>query len=230
MTLPNGLTVVLSPDHSTPIVHVELWYHVGSKDEKAGRTGFAHLFEHMMFKGSKNVEPEEHASMLASIGGQSNALHERRCDGVLADGAVAVFAAGALDGSRPHGDAADRQGDVRKRARGRQRGTPAPRGQPAVRPAVGNPLRHRVHRQPLQAHDDRQHEGSRRGFGRGRPRLPQHVLRAGKRDDRHRRRFRHGAGQGAGDTVFRPRPEVGSRDPTRLSARSRRGRANAASR
>ena len=73
MKLPNGLTVVLSPDHSTPIVHVELWYHVGSKDEKPGRTGFAHLFEHMMFKGSKNVEPEEHASMLASIGGQSNA-------------------------------------------------------------------------------------------------------------------------------------------------------------
>ena len=73
MTLPNGLTVVLSPDHSTPIVHVELWYHVGSKDEKTGRTGFAHLFEHMMFKGSRNVEPEEHASMLASIGGQSNA-------------------------------------------------------------------------------------------------------------------------------------------------------------
>jgi zinc protease len=73
ITLPNGLTVVLSPDHSTPIVHVELWYHVGSKDEKTGRTGFAHLFEHMMFKGSKNVEPEEHASMLASIGGQSNA-------------------------------------------------------------------------------------------------------------------------------------------------------------
>jgi zinc protease len=43
MKLPNGLTVVLSPDDSTPIVHVELWYHVGSKDEKPGRTGFAHL-------------------------------------------------------------------------------------------------------------------------------------------------------------------------------------------
>ncbi len=71
--LPNGITIVLSPDHSTPIVHVEVWYHVGSKDERAGRTGFAHLFEHMMFKGSKNVDPEEHASMLASIGGQSNA-------------------------------------------------------------------------------------------------------------------------------------------------------------
>jgi len=72
-TLPNGLTVVLSEDHSTPIVHADLWYHVGSKDERPGRTGFAHLFEHMMFKGSKNVAPEEHASMIASVGGQSNA-------------------------------------------------------------------------------------------------------------------------------------------------------------
>ena len=72
-TLPNGLTVVLSEDHSTPIVHADLWYHVGSKDERPGRTGFAHLFEHMMFKGSKNVAPEEHASLIASVGGQSNA-------------------------------------------------------------------------------------------------------------------------------------------------------------
>ena len=54
-TLPNGLTLVLSEDHSTPIVHIQVWYHVGSKNERKGRTGFAHLFEHMMFKGSKNV-------------------------------------------------------------------------------------------------------------------------------------------------------------------------------
>jgi zinc protease len=72
-TLPNGLTVVLSEDHSTPIVHLGVWYHVGSKNEKKGRTGFAHLFEHMMFKGSKNVGPEEHTSVIASVGGQSNA-------------------------------------------------------------------------------------------------------------------------------------------------------------
>jgi zinc protease len=72
-TLANGLTVVLSEDHSTPIVHLQIWYHVGSKNEKAGRTGFAHLFEHMMFKGSKNVEPEGHTSYVSSIGGQSNA-------------------------------------------------------------------------------------------------------------------------------------------------------------
>jgi zinc protease len=73
MTLPNGLRVILSEDHSTPIVHVSLWYHVGSKNERPGRTGFAHLFEHMMFKGSKNVEPELHTSIIASVGGRSNA-------------------------------------------------------------------------------------------------------------------------------------------------------------
>ncbi len=72
-TLANGLKVVLLEDHSTPIVHTEIWYHVGSKNERKGRTGFAHLFEHMMFKGSKNVEPEGHPSYISSIGGQSNA-------------------------------------------------------------------------------------------------------------------------------------------------------------
>jgi zinc protease len=72
-SLPNGLTVVTEEDHSTPIVHLQLWYHVGSKNEKPGRTGFAHLFEHLMFKGSKNVEPEAHTSMISSVGGQSNA-------------------------------------------------------------------------------------------------------------------------------------------------------------
>ncbi len=72
-TLPNGLRVILSEDHSTPIVHVSVWYHVGSKNEREGRTGFAHLFEHMMFKGSKNVEPDSHTSIVSSVGGRSNA-------------------------------------------------------------------------------------------------------------------------------------------------------------
>ncbi len=72
-TLPNGLTVIIGEDHSTPIAHVQLWYHVGSKNERPGRTGFAHLFEHLMFKGSKNVRPEQHTSIIASVGGLSNA-------------------------------------------------------------------------------------------------------------------------------------------------------------
>ena len=73
LTLPNGLRVILSEDHSTPIAHVAVWYHVGSKNERPGRTGFAHLFEHMMFKGSQNVEPDLHTSLIAGVGGRSNA-------------------------------------------------------------------------------------------------------------------------------------------------------------
>ena len=73
LVLPNGMVVILHQDKSTPIVHVELWYHVGSKNERPGRTGFAHFFEHLMFKGSKNVEPEQHTSIVASVGGQANA-------------------------------------------------------------------------------------------------------------------------------------------------------------
>jgi zinc protease len=72
-TLSNGMRVVFLEDHSTPIVHLQMWFHVGSKNERPGRTGFAHLFEHMMFKGSKNVEPEGHPSYISSVGGQSNA-------------------------------------------------------------------------------------------------------------------------------------------------------------
>ncbi len=58
ITLKNGLRVIMHEDHSTPIVAVNLWYHVGSKNEVAGRTGFAHLFEHMMFQGSKNYDAD----------------------------------------------------------------------------------------------------------------------------------------------------------------------------
>ena len=72
-TLDNGLKVILSEDHSTPIVHVEVWYHVGSKNEPPGRTGFAHLFEHLMFKGSKNVRPDQHLTHISRVGGDGNA-------------------------------------------------------------------------------------------------------------------------------------------------------------
>jgi zinc protease len=66
-TLPNGLEVILHVDRKLPIVHVNQWYHVGSKNEKPGRTGFAHLFEHMMFQGSKNV-PGEYFSIVEELG------------------------------------------------------------------------------------------------------------------------------------------------------------------
>lgn len=69
--LANGLDVILAPDHSTPIVHVNIWYHVGSKDEEQGLTGFAHLFEHLMFQGSGN-SPGEYFTPLQEIGGRIN--------------------------------------------------------------------------------------------------------------------------------------------------------------
>jgi zinc protease len=71
-TLPNGLTVLLSEDKSTPVVAVDLWYHVGSKNEKPGRTGFAHLFEHVMFEGSQHVADGEHLKLVEAAGGDIN--------------------------------------------------------------------------------------------------------------------------------------------------------------
>jgi len=72
-TLPNGLRIITHEDHSTPVTNIQVWYHVGSKDEKSGRTGFAHLFEHLMFKGSAHIKPEEHDKIITNAGGVSNA-------------------------------------------------------------------------------------------------------------------------------------------------------------
>ena len=72
-TLPNGLRVLMLEDHTVPVVSVEVWYHVGGKNEPPGRSGFAHLFEHLMFKGSAHVGPEEHSHFIESIGGRDNA-------------------------------------------------------------------------------------------------------------------------------------------------------------
>jgi len=71
-TLDNGLRVVLSPDASAPVVAVNLWYNVGSRNEREGRTGFAHLFEHMMFQGSENVPEMAHFALIEQAGGSLN--------------------------------------------------------------------------------------------------------------------------------------------------------------
>lgn len=71
-TLPNGLTVILSPDKTTPTVAVNVWYKVGSKNEVVGRTGFAHLFEHVMFTGSGNVPYGVHDKLTEGVGGSNN--------------------------------------------------------------------------------------------------------------------------------------------------------------
>lgn len=70
--MDNGLTVILHEDHSDPIAHVDVTYHVGSNREEVGRSGFAHFFEHMMFQGSENVEDDEHFRIISNAGGTMN--------------------------------------------------------------------------------------------------------------------------------------------------------------
>ena len=73
-TLDNGLTVIYAPMGTAPVVHVRVLYHVGSRDELPDRQGFAHMFEHMMFRGSAHVPPEQHMKLIGVVGGNSNAF------------------------------------------------------------------------------------------------------------------------------------------------------------
>src|SRR3954468_2810957 len=75
--LANGLTVIVHEDHSDPVVHVDVTYHVGSAREEIGKSGFAHFFEHMMFQGSDNVEDEQHFKLITEAGGTLNGSTNR---------------------------------------------------------------------------------------------------------------------------------------------------------
>jgi zinc protease len=73
-TLPNGLEVYFVEDHSSPTVAVQVWYHVGSKDDPGNRSGFAHLFEHLMFKGNEHLTPDSFENLTENVGGENNAF------------------------------------------------------------------------------------------------------------------------------------------------------------
>src|SRR5215210_1558172 len=73
-TLPNGLRVLSAPDHSSQTVAIQVWYHVGSKDDPQSRSGFAHLFEHIMFKSTKNMKSEMLDRLTEDVGGFNNAF------------------------------------------------------------------------------------------------------------------------------------------------------------
>src|SRR3954469_5470393 len=73
-TLPNGLQVYTVEDHKSPTVAIQVWYHVGSKDDPDGRSGFAHLFEHIMFKATKNMKDEMMDRLTEDVGGMNNAF------------------------------------------------------------------------------------------------------------------------------------------------------------
>src|SRR5690348_9732599 len=75
--LPNGRTVIVHEDHSDPVVHVDVTYHVGSAREEIGKSGFAHFFEHMMFQGSDHVADEQHFKIVTEAGGTLNGRTNR---------------------------------------------------------------------------------------------------------------------------------------------------------
>ncbi len=135
--LDNGLTLLVHEDHSVPIVGVNLWYHVGSRNEKRGKTGFAHLFEHFFFNGSENY-PHGFREAMDDLGANNrNGTTEHRPHQLLRGRAGLGARAHALPRSRPHGlpRRAHLEGDARARARRRAEREAAGR-EPALRPRL----------------------------------------------------------------------------------------------
>ena len=136
--LPNGLTLVVHEDHKAPIVAVNVWYHVGSKNERPGKTGFAHLFEHLMFNGSENFD-DDYFKVLERLGATD-------LNGTTSEDRTNYFQTvpglGArhrpLDGVGPDGPPARRghAGAARRAARRREE-REAAGGERALRPRLG---------------------------------------------------------------------------------------------
>ncbi len=192
-TLPNGLRVVLHEDHSVPVVAVNVWYHVGSGREKPGRTGFAHLFEHLMFEGSGHVKEGDFDNLLEGAGGDNNGSTNTRSHQLLPQRAVERAGTGAV--SRVRSDGLSARGDVARQSRwparrGQERAA-AGRREPAVRAGLHHAQRDALSRRPsVSLADDRLHGRPDRRVVRGRDGFLQAVLRAQQRDARRCRRHR----------------------------------------
>jgi hypothetical protein len=135
-TLDNGLRVLISEDHYAPVYAICISYKVGSRDERPGRTGFAHLFEHMMFKGSENVGTGELDFPHLQQRRQLQRHHQYRSHLLLRSAAEEPGGSGPLSRSRPHAWPGDHAGESRKPAAGREGRAPPARGQSGLRPNV----------------------------------------------------------------------------------------------
>ena len=138
--LPNGMRVVLSQDNAVPVVAVYVIYGVGARAEEKGRTGFAHLFEHMMFEGSANVPKGMHFQAVEANGGSAQRLHPPGLHGLLPDHALQQTGHRAVAGKRPHAQPGDQRREAQEPEGGGKAGAPPELRQPA--------LQHR-HRGPL---------------------------------------------------------------------------------
>ena len=221
-TMPNGLVVITHEDHRLPLVAVDLWYHVGPLNERAGRTGFAHLFEHMMFEGSEHVGEKAHIKFVQGAGATdvngttsfdrtnyfetmpSNQLElalwlESDRMGFLMEGLDRVKLANQRDVVR----------NERRQGEGRPYNVADEEIYHLLFPKSASVLRlrHRLAR------------GHRSGPHRRHPRLPPAVLHAQQRLHRHRRRLRSRAVEGAAHKILRTHP---SRPQGRTRHRCRR--------
>ena len=136
-SLANGLEVILSEDHRLPLVAVDIWYHVGPANEAAGRTGFAHLFEHMMFQGSKHVPGDSHFRLLEAAGGTNlNGTTNFDRTNYFETLPANQLELGALARVRSHGLSARhrRRGQAGQSAGRRAERAPSEHGERAVRP------------------------------------------------------------------------------------------------
>ena len=131
--LKNGLRVLLAEDHHAPTFSIAMTYNVGSRDERPGRTGFAHLFEHMLFQGSENVGKGEHFILIQNNGGSANGTTNTDRTNYFETLAGQSVGTGDLSRSRPHARAGDQPSQLRQSARDRARGAPAELRQPRVR-------------------------------------------------------------------------------------------------
>ena len=125
--LANGLQVLSVDSHASPTVSVQVWYHVGSRDDPAGRSGFAHLFEHMMFKGTTYLRAEQFDRLTEDVGGANNASTARRRHRLRRGRAVEPPRDAALGRGRANDEPQGRRGDLQVGARRRRRGIPAAR-------------------------------------------------------------------------------------------------------
>ena len=181
-TLPNGLRVLLVPDPTTPVVGVAVHVDVGFRSEPEGRTGFAHLFEHLMFQGSESLEKLAHFRHVQSSGGVFNgSTHQDYTDYFEVLPAAALERALFLEADRLRAPEADR-GEPAQPGRRGQGGDPAQRAEPAVRrvpvdPAAAGAVRHL----PQRAQRLRRLLRAGAGQPRRRRRVLRHLLRAGQR-------------------------------------------------
>ncbi len=230
-TLPNGLRVFLSEDHRAPQVTVNVWYHVGAANQGPGKSGFAHLFEHMMFAGSLHVpDPDK---VLAAVGGGCRRLgqrqHQLRPDRLLRDRPGESAAGRAVDRVGPDGVPAPGPGRAEARhpaGRGQQRAAAELR-EPALRARPAHPLRHALSEAPpVLPLRHREHRGDPGREHGGHPGVLPRVLRPPERHPGPGGRLRPEGRPRAGDPVLRGparRPRAQAPGGPAAPARGRRG-------